>query len=312
MNGSEMHVVFGANGPVGVELARQLVAQGIEVRAVCRSGRVDVPAGVEVVAGDAGDKEQVCRLCEGASILYCCVGMPYTEWREQFPPVIGGLIAGAEQSGARLVFADNLYCYGPADGPFTEDLPATRYGVKPALRARLAENILEAHRQGRISATILRASDFYGPGVTNAMLGERVFPALLEGKKVQLLGDVDLEHTYTYVPDFARGLITVALSAQALGRAWHVPSAATLSTREVLEIAARLSGRSLEISTLPGWVLGLLALFNPLMRELKEMQYQWKRPFVVDHSQFADVFWDDATPLEEGLAATIDWYRDRQ
>ena len=273
MNGSEMHVVFGANGPVGVELVRQLVAQGIGVRAVCRSGRADVPAGVEVVAGDAGDKEQVCRLCEGAGILYCCVGMPYTEWREQFPPVIDGLIAGGEQSGARLVFADNLYCYGPADGPLTEDLPATRYGVKPALRARLAENILEAHRQGRISATILRASDFYGPGVTNAMLGERVFPALLEGKKVQLLGDVDLEHTYTYVPDFARGLITVALSAQALGRAWHVPSAATLSTREVLEIAARLPGRSLEISALPGWVLGLLALFNPVMRELKEMQY---------------------------------------
>ena len=155
----------------------------------------------------------------------------------------------------------------------------------------------------------MRASDFYGPGVTNALLGERVFPALLQGGKVQVLGDVDLPHTYTYVPDFARGLVTVAVADAALGQAWHVPNAPTESTREVLEMAAMIAEQPLKIGALPGWLLSVLALVNPVMRELREMQYQWSRPYLVDHSKFAATFWSEATPMEEGLAATIDWYR---
>jgi nucleoside-diphosphate-sugar epimerase len=58
-------------------------------------------------------------------------------------------------------------------------------------------------------------------------------------------------------------------------------------------------------------MLNTLALFVPVLRELKEMMYQWDRPFEVDHSRFAARFWDDPTPLEQGLAETMGWYRSR-
>lgn len=309
MTANPLHVVFGAGGPVGAELIRLLAARGTEVRAVCRSGRAAVPGGVEVITGDARDADQVRQLCAGAAVAHCCIGMPYPQWQTSFPPAVEALLVGAEYSKARLVFVDNLYGYGPVDGPLTEDLPGTDYGVKPALRARLAERILAAHQQGRVRATIARASDFYGPGVTNAALGERVFPALLQGRRAQVLGDPDQLHTYTYVPDLARALVTLADSETAWGQVWHVPSAPTVSTREVLEIAARLAGQPLQLTPLPGWLLKLLALFNPVVRELGELQYQWTRPFVVDHARFGKTFWDDATPLEQGLEATLDWYR---
>lgn len=303
------HVIVGIGGPVGNALAHRLHGAGAEVVGICRSGRADVPEPVVVEAADARDVDAMERLAAGAAVIYCCVGMPYTYWREHFPPVIQAMIRAAEASGARLVFADNLYCYGPVDQTLTEQLPGTDFGSKPALRAQLSREIFDAHEQGRIRATIGRAADFYGPGVTNSMLGERVFPALLAGKKVQLVGNPDLPHTYTYVPDFARALVTLGHGQEALGRAWHVPNAPTRTTREVIEQAAGMAGTEPRVSTMPGWMLAAVALVSSPMRELREMDYQWTRPLVVDDTAFSRSFWGDATPWEQGLRTTLDWYR---
>ena len=52
-------------------------------------------------------------------------------------------------------------------------------------------------------------------------------------------------------------------------------------------------------------LLSLIGVFNSNARELKEMLYQWERPFQVDHSKFAARFWGDPTPFEEGIAANV-------
>jgi nucleoside-diphosphate-sugar epimerase len=128
-----IHVVIGCNGPVGTELMHQLSAQGKKVRGVCRSGKSkEAPEGAEIIAGDIAVSEQTAPLCRGAGVVYSCVGVDYSEWMEQWPWIVNGLIDAAGTSGAKLIFADNLYSYGPHDGPLTEDLPLTRYGRKPA------------------------------------------------------------------------------------------------------------------------------------------------------------------------------------
>lgn len=306
------HVIFGCNGPVGVELMERLAATGDEVVGVCRSGRSEAPAGTRIEAADVRDVEAAKRLAQGASVVYCCIGIPYETWPDLWPGIIEGLLAATEAAGARLVFADNLYCYGPQDRPLEKDMPLTDYGRKPALRASLARTMLEAHRQGRAPVVLVRASDFYGPRVTNAELGETVFPRLLAGKAAQLLGRIDVPHTFAYVPDFARALVTLASADDdAFGRAWHVPSAPAVTQREVIERIGTLIGTRPKIQRLPGFGVGLLGLFNPLMRELHELIFQWQRPYLVDHSRFAQRFWGDFTPLDEGLAATVEWYRRR-
>jgi hypothetical protein len=65
------------------------------------------------------------------------------------------VIEGAA-AGARLVFGDNLYAYGPVDGPRTEDLPYQARGPNGRVRARIAETLMRAHGSGRIRATIGR------------------------------------------------------------------------------------------------------------------------------------------------------------
>ena len=305
----EIHVVFGANGALGGAVVRELVARGKRVRAVNRSGNAQVPEGVEVVAGDATKPESTRRVCEGAAVVYHCAGAPYHDWPARFPPLMDGLIEGAAAAGARLIFGDNLYLYGSVDGLLTEDLPDNATGPKGRTRAQVARTLLDAHHEGRVRAAIGRASDFYGPGVRLSTMGERVFRPALTGEAASVLGNLDAPHTYTFIDDFARALITLGARDEALGQAWHVPNAETLTTRQFLEHVFEAVGHPPNIRAAPGWLESILGLFNPVIRELKETRYQRDQPFVVDHSKFDRAFGSHPTPLPEAIRQTLDWYR---
>src|SRR5262249_21665542 len=151
-------------GSIGNAVVRALAALGKRVRAVNRSGRAELPAGVELVKGNAADPDNMRDICRGAAVVYNCANVLYTNWPKEFPPLMDGVIAGASSAGAKLVFADNLYMYGKVTGNITEDLPYAATTRKGKLRAQLAETLVAAHRAGVVRAAIGRASDFYGPG----------------------------------------------------------------------------------------------------------------------------------------------------
>jgi nucleoside-diphosphate-sugar epimerase len=303
-----MHVVVGCNGPVGVATMFALRARGLEVRGASRSGRSEAPPGVEIVRADARDEAAMERLCAGAEVVYGTVGLPYPEWMSQWPKVVVGLLAGARNK--RLVFADNLYAYGPQTRPLTEDMPLTELGRKPALRARLDRDMLRAHQSGACRVALVRASDFYGPRVRQSLLGEQVVGRVVKGQAAQALPGVDEPHSLTYIDDFARALVDVALSPDdAWGRSWHVPNAPARTVRDLVEKLYELSGERPKMTVMPGWMLTALGWFSPLMREIGEMRANLERPYLVDSSAFVARFGWNATPFEEGLEKTLDWYR---
>jgi nucleoside-diphosphate-sugar epimerase len=305
---SGLHVIFGA-GPVGIALAQELVQRRRSVRLVTRSGKGPPIGGVERSVADASDRKQAVSAAEGAEVVYHAVGADYGHWAELLPPIMSSLIDATASTGARLVYADNLYAYGPVDGPLTEDLPAAAAGPNGRLRAQLAETLLEAHRSGRLQATIGRSSDFFGPQVRLSIMGERVFGAVLQGKPAQVLGAPDQRHTYTFVADFARALAILGEQDGAVGEVWHVPSAPTVTTREFVEMIAQQLGRRVGVRVTPGWIIRALGLVNPTMRAVVEQLYQSERPFVVDHGKFARTFETETTPHREAIQRTVDWYR---
>ena len=306
--GNELHVVVGT-GAVGSAVIRALAQRGARVRAVNRRGAADVPEGVEVTAGDATDHDSVIASCRGASVVYHCANAPYTEWPAKFPPIMHGIIVGAEAAGARLVFADNLYGYGAVAGPLTEDLPYDATGPKGQTRAHVAETLMEAHAMGKVRATIGRSSDFFGPGVRQSHMGERVFEPILTGKPASVLGRLDVPHTYTFIDDFAVGLVTLGEQDAALGEAWHIPSGETVTTGQFLDVVFREAGGNARARTLPKLMFSILARFHPLLRELKETLYQVQQPFVVDHGKYERAFGANPTPHDEAIRRTIEWYR---
>jgi nucleoside-diphosphate-sugar epimerase len=300
-------VVLGA-GPVGTSLVDRLVATDVETRVVTRSGRAAVPDGVEVVAADISNSDESIRACEGADIVYGCVGLSYRGWPEKWPGMMAGMLDGAAAAQAKFVFMDNCYMYGPVSVPMTEDLPLTDYGSKPATRAKITRMWQDAHNAGRVRAASVRASDFYGPGVSNAVLGDLSIGRLANGKSAQIVGDPDQPHSFAYVPDIARALVSVGEADDAMGQAWNVPNAPDKTLRQVLQMFADEFGQPLKIQAMPKPLMTVLGLFNADIRELKEMLYQWESPFHVDASKFAGRFWSDATPFEHGVAETAPSY----
>ena len=306
-----VHVVFGT-GPAGSTLAEVLLGQGKRVRAVNRSGKADLPPEVEVRAGDVLDPAAARELGGDAAVVYHCANVPYPQQVELMPRFQASIVEGAARASARLVVLDTLYVYGETHGaPMTEATPFAPHTRKGRMRADLVEGYLAAHRAGTVQVTLGRAADFVGPRVLNSSLGDRVFPAALRRKPVQLLGDIDLPHSYGYIGDVARGLAVLGEHDAAPGAAFLLPVAPAVTQREIARMIGRELGREVRTKPVSKTAVRLVGLFSPFMREFLEMFYQYTEPQIVDSSLFERTFGFGATPLPEVLRATIEWYRSR-
>lgn len=305
-----MHVIFGT-GPLGQAVASSLKASGTEARLVNRSG--DVPAGPDgfvAVSGDLTDIGSARRAAQGATVIYHCAGAPYTEWPSTLPVMMEGAIEAAASTGAPLVYGDNLYAYAPTDEPLTEETPERPETRKGRVRKEVADMLRTAHERGRIQMVIGRGSDFYGPGVHSSTVGDEVFGRLDQGKAPRVIGDPDQPHSFTFIKDFGRALVVLGKHDTSFGQTWHVPNAPPVPTREFATRAAQVMGHGAKkVRTTPSWLLRALGFFNPMMKEVAEMLYQWENPFVVDHTKFEKAFGDAfgaPTALVEGISRTAD------
>jgi nucleoside-diphosphate-sugar epimerase len=299
------HVIVGA-GAVGMATARLLAERGDQVRLVSRRGTGPEHPAVERVAADSTDAVVLSRLARGATAVFNCAAPPYHRWPLDWPPLAAALLDAAEATGAVLVSAGNLYLYGPVDGPLTEELPARPAGHKAHVRARIWQDALARHEAGRIRTADVRASDHLGAG-SQSLITMAVLPRVLAGRRASVPADLDAPHTWTAVTDVSRTLVAVADDERTWGRAWHVPSAPPLSIRELVTQACALAAAAPppRLSTMPGFVLWLGGLGNPFVRELRETQYQFRRPFVMDSSAATEALGITPTPIEESLAETV-------
>ncbi|NNN03018.1 MAG: NAD-dependent epimerase/dehydratase family protein [Acidimicrobiaceae bacterium] len=308
---SSLHVVCGF-GQVGRALVVQLVSEGKSVRVVTHHQPSAPPNGVEIRVADVTDEAAARRAASGASVIYQCLNAPYTQWPTLFPPLQKGVIAAAQQTGALLVSLENVYGYGPTDGrAMTEELALHSTTTKGRARAAMTEQLFRYSDAGRIRMTIGRAADFFGAGVTDSTLGERVFAHAVGKKKADFVGNPRLLHTYSYVPDIARGLATLGEEERAVGEVWHLPGPETVTTRELLDLVALRVGHPVDIRVVGKPLLALLGLVNPLMKGLAEMSYEFDEPFVLDTTKFQSTFGTRVTPLKVAVDETVAWYQSR-
>ncbi len=304
---SDIHVVLGA-GQIGSLLAQRLLALGHRVRQV-RRGPAGAPApGLEWWSGDLSDAAFAAEAMAGASVAYQCVCPPYHRWPQELPQLVRGTVEGAARSGAKLVVLDNLYAYGKPAGPIDEETRQNPCSKKGELRARLADEMLAAHRSGDARIVLGRASDFFGPGITLASIfGERYYRRVLAGKAGETFGDGSMPHTYSYGPDVAEGLRLLGTRDDVLGKVWLLPASVSESTAASLEHMARALGVRTSVSKVPTFVLRALGLFVPAMAEMVEMVYQWEVPYVVSDARFSRTFGVAATPAARAFHDTASW-----
>jgi nucleoside-diphosphate-sugar epimerase len=307
---TDLQVVLGATGGVGQVLVQALAAQGAQVRAINRSGRAQFAASIEVMAADLTNRESTRAACQGATTVYHCAGVPYPQWLTYMPVWLDNVISAVSATEATLVYIDNNYMYAPTSQPLNEESPQAPVTRKGKLRKRLAETILAAHARGQIRATIGRTPDFYGPGVRISAVGDQFFTAVIEGKRVPWLGKLDVPHALAFVEDTARGLLVLGTHEEALGQVWHLPTAQALTGRQYIALASRAAGVQARPLAVPGLLLRVLGLTNPVLRESVEMLYEFNEPLLFDGSKYIHAFDGRPTPHQEAMHRTVAWYRE--
>ena len=307
-----LHVVLGSTGGAGNAIARALVAGDHEVRAVNRSGRADLPPGLELARADISSPGGATEAVAGAAVVYMAAQPAYHRWAQEFPQMLGRVIDACASVGAKLVMVDNLYGYGQTDGPISEQSPPRATDAKGVLRARMADQLFDAHRAGRLRVTIGRASDYFGPRAPNSALTVLAFQPAARGRTVRWTGSLDEPHSTAYLPDIARAYTVLGTSDAADGRAWILPHAPAVTGREFLLMVNRAQHERLKAARMTRLMLRLAAPFNRSARETLGIIHQWDSPWQVDDQLFQKTFGPfPVTPLEQAVHETIQWYRDQ-
>lgn len=304
-----MQTILGAGGAIGRELAKELTHYTDKIRLVSRNP-LAVNSGDTLVKADLTREEEVRNAVENSSVVYITVGFPYQAkyWSEHWPKLIRHSIAACKANGASLVFFDNVYAYDPNySAGMKEDTPMNPVSKKGMVRAEVFKMIMEEVESGSLKALVARAADFYGPGVKKtSMLTETVIENLSRGKTAYWLGRSDVKHSFTYTPDAGKATALLGNTPDAYNQVWHLPTAPDPPTgKQWVEAFAQEMNKKPSYITIPKFMIQAMGLFDPFMREMKEMMYQYTGDYVFDSSKFEKRFNIKPTPYKEGIREIV-------
>lgn len=302
-----MNTILGANGIIAQELSRALVSFSPAIRQASRNPRQVNPTDETFVA-DLLDTQATANAASESEVVYLVAGLKYdtSVWQEQWPKVMRNVIDACMRHGARLVFFDNVYAYGRVDGLMTEDTPFNPISRKGEVRAKIATMLLDEMRSGNLQAMIVRAADFYGPNAVNSFPHATVFERLKAGKAPQWIGNPHAVHTFTYTPDTGHALAVLGRSPEAYGQTWHLPTTKEpLTGADFVRLACELANQTYKLQVAPRWILRLMGIFMPVLRENEEMMYQFEHDYRFDSSKIESAFGLQATPYRQGISESL-------
>ena len=292
-----MQTILGAGGAIGIDLARELMTYTDKVRLVGRNP-VKVNDSDELFPADLTNAELVDEAVKGSEVVYLVAGFKYDihVWRQVWPVVMNNVIAACKKHKAKLVFFDNIYIYDRDSlGYMTEETPVRPTSKKGEVRRQILKTLTDEMASGELTALIARSADFMG--LKNSVLVEMVYKNLSKGKKAQWLADAGKIHQYTFAPDAAKGTAMLGNAPDVWNQVWHLPTDhSRLTGKDWIGLFAKVMNVEPKFTVVPTWMLGVIGLFIPIMRELKEMNYQNDRDYVFDSTKFEQRF--DFTPTK--------------
>jgi nucleoside-diphosphate-sugar epimerase len=303
-----MQTIIGSGGAIGIPLARELTRFTDRIRLVSRNPEKVNPTD-ELFPLDVTNYSKIAEAVDGSEIVYVTVGFIYNikVWQTQWPSFIKAVLDACKLNHSKLVFFDNVYLYDKEAIPFmTENSPVNPPSRKGMVRKVVYDLIMHEISIGNLDVIIARSADFYGPVIRSTMLGEMVINNFLKGKKGQVFGNPDKIHTYTYSPDAGKAVAMLGNTPDAYGQVWHLPTTKKRFTnRQWVSLIAEEMNKKPHVTVIPNWLLRILAIFIPLLREFPEMQYQYESDYIFDSSKFEKRFGMKATDPEIAIRETI-------
>jgi nucleoside-diphosphate-sugar epimerase len=300
-----MQTILGAGGAIGKELAMVLPKYTKDIRLVGRNPQ-KVNESDHIFRADLTQPDQVMKAVQGSEIVYLTAGFKYDikVWQTTWPVVMQNVLDACKAYKTRLVFFDNIYMYDPKYmNHLTEDTPINPSSKKGKVRAELVYMIENAVEKGDLEALISRSADFYGPSIENvSVLIETVFKPLSKSKKANWLGPLNKVHSYTYTPDAGNATAVLGNTADAFNQTWHIPTDNQyMNGREWINAIADELGVKAKVQVVPKFMVSIMGLFNPIMREFIEMMYQYENDYIFESNKFESKFKIKPTPYIEGI-----------
>lgn len=302
-----MQVILGSGGAIGNILATELKKYTDKVRLAGRNPK-KINDDDELFLCNLTVAEDVDNAVKGCEVAYLTVGLQYTlkVWQDQWPVVMKNTIAACKKNKTKLVFFDNMYMYHPDKlNPMTEETKVFPISKKGKVRAEIAKMILDEVKLGKLQALIARSADFYGPGISNSVFNEVIVKNLKAGKKANWFCSLNYLHNFTFTPDAAVATAILGNTDGAYGEIWHLPTAGAITGKEWIDKVAAEIGVKPKTQVASRFIIKIMGLFNPVMKEFVEMLYQWDRDYNFDSSKFETIFNMKPTPTEEAIRQII-------
>jgi len=306
-----MQTILGANGVIAINLAKSLLNYTANVRLVSRNPK-KVNTTDELKPADLLNKDQTFSAIEGSDVVYLTAGLKYNvhTWQEQWPVIMQNVVEACVQHRAKLVFFDNVYCYGRVKRWMTEQTPVNPISKKGEVRAKIADMILNEVKKGTLTALIARAPDFYGPYTPNSVMDMMVFGNFKKGKRAQVILADQYRHSLIYTPDAGAATALLGNTESAFNQIWHLPTDKNaLTTKEMIGLAAKAFGVKPDYMILQKWMMRLAGLFIGEVRESIEMLYQYDSDYLFDSSKFDKAFDFKTTLYAVGINETAISYK---
>ena len=307
-----MQTIIGSGGAIGLPLAKELRKYSEKIRLVSRNP-FKVNDTDELFLLDANNLTKLSEAIIGSEVVYITIGFKYDlkVWQNLWPPFMRAAINACKANNAKLVFFDNVYLYDKSTIPFmTENSLIKPPSKKGEVRKQLHEMIMNEVQTGSLTALIARSADFYGPDTNNSLLGEMVIKNLMKNKKAQTFGDINKIHTYTYTPDAGKATALLGNTADAYNQVWHVPTTKEkLTNQQWIDLIAEEMDLQAKIQAVPKWVIHMLGIIIPIMREFPEMAYQNEMDYIFDSSKFEKRFGEIPTTPRDGVKEMIKYFR---
>jgi nucleoside-diphosphate-sugar epimerase len=307
-----MQTILGSSGVIGKEVAKELFKSYTkDIRLVSRNPQPVNPTDQHFRA-DLLNHDQVFKAVRDAEVVYLTVGIQYSAkiWAEQWPVIMRNVVDACIAHKAKLVFFDNVYSYGKVDGIMTEESPYNPCSKKGKIRMQVITMMMDEVKKGRLQALIARAADFYGPDTPLSFINVMALANYAKGKKAQVMGNINTKHSFTYTPDAGKATAILGNTPSAYNQVWHLPTDRnTLTGKEFLEMTAQAFGVKPGYITVKKWMMQLIGLFNPIIKESIEMMYQNEVDYIFDSSKFEKEFGFKPTSYSEGIKATTSSFR---
>ena len=303
--------LFGAAGAIGQSIATALSSKRRPYRVVGRSeaslrNAFGTDPLAEIVTWNPDSPVSVVAAAQGVETLIYLVGVNYWQF-ELHPELMRKTIDGAVAAGVKnIILIGTVYPYGMANAHrVREDHPREPHTFKGRMRKAQEDLLMQAHKDGRINATVLRLPDFYGPGVEASLLHGAV-QAAVNGGTADMIGPLDRPHEFVFVPDVGPVVARLVDTPAAFGKIWHFAGAGVTTQREIVSEMERQTGRQLKLRVVGKTMLRLIGLFKPFVREMVEMNYLMTNPLIMDDSALQKLIGPiHKTPYVEGIRQTL-------